>query len=138
MTSPDLEDVGRALIRLGRRIRDNKETGLTPDTLALFIELSSQIPDQIEDHPDKWTEEKDPLGALILNWVRTGEAIPPGTASKDITNALTRLRRNGYIVNDGTRKDPRWRTTSSEEQRKIQLSGRQRRNNYEKERASNA
>lgn len=123
MTVPeDVEryEAGKAFIRLGLKLKNGIDTGLDSETLALILSLATVIPEASEPTgPAKWSEEKDPVGALILNWIRTGEPIPTGSESADIRNALTRLRRNGLIENLGTRRDPKWTITTDATKAKV-------------------
>jgi hypothetical protein len=50
-----------------------------------------------------------PVEADILEKLRNGEAPPRGSNDKEVTNALTKLRRNGHIVNVGARRNPIWK-----------------------------
>lgn len=47
------------------------------------------------------------LDSSLVEKIRQGLPVTSG-GSKEITNALTRLRRNGIIYNQGTRKNPKW------------------------------
>lgn len=119
--SDEMYEIGKAFVRLGHQIKSGKDTGLDSETLSLLIKIAPSISNETGMGPAKWSEEKDPIGALILEWIRTDQPVPTGAINADIRNALTRLRRNGLIVNAGTRKDPKWRIASNEETHAIRL-----------------
>ncbi len=50
----------------------------------------------------------DSIEIKIYNAVKYWQPIPTGSGNKEIMNALTRLRRNGFIKNLGSRSHPRW------------------------------
>jgi hypothetical protein len=115
----EMYEAGKAFVRLGLKLKNGVDTGLDPETLAFMITVSKSIPEPSEKTgPPKWSEEKDPVGALILKWIKNGDPVPTGQ-SKDIRNALTRLRRNGFIENIGTRKDPMWSLTTDATKAKV-------------------
>lgn len=51
----------------------------------------------------------DEIEENLFNKIKNGQQIPTGSNDKNIMNALTRLRRNGYIKNFGTRSKPEWK-----------------------------
>jgi hypothetical protein len=136
MSEPnEMDEIGNAFIRLGWAIKNNRDTDIDPEVLAELLRLAPRIPKVARTGPPKWSEEKDPLGAMILRWIRTGEDdIPTGAVDKDTSNALTRLRRNGLIKNEGTRASPIWRLTTEDEQKEILEAGQLKRKHDDAER----
>lgn len=117
----DMNEIGNAFLSLGRALKANRDMGLDKETLSRLLELAPVIIAAKEQKwgPPKWSEEKDPVGALIIKWLRTGQTIPSGNSDTVVRNALTRLRRNGVIINRGSRSQPQWDFTTEEERKEV-------------------
>lgn len=50
-----------------------------------------------------------PLAIEILEKIKNGDDVPTGNNNKNVNNTLTKLRRNGLIVNTGSRARPDWK-----------------------------
>lgn len=118
--SSDMREIGNAFIRLGLALQNDRNTGLKEETLSKLLECVPEIISAKSDNagPPKWSEDKDPLGALILTCITNGDTLPTGT-NDTVKNALTRLRRNGLIVNRGTRAKPKWCLTTDDERQTV-------------------
>lgn len=55
----------------------------------------------------------DDLELELLEQIKLGNPIPTGSSNRSIMNALTRLRRNHFIENVGTRSRPQWKATGT-------------------------
>jgi hypothetical protein len=129
------QDLGRALIVLGRKLRDGVDPEVSSETLNTLLSLMSDLPEP--EGPQFVRQPKvDGLMELILEWIRNGDPVPTGSDHKTIQNALTKLRRNGQILNIGTARIPKWRLTTPDEQKQIAKEVRDRRKEYDLRRAS--
>lgn len=135
ITLKEKQDLGRSLIILGRKLRDGVDPEVSSETLNALRSLMSDLP-KAEEPKFVRQPKVDGLMDLILEWIRNDEPIPTGSEHKAIQNALTKLRRNGQIINDGTVRNAKWRLTTSEEQERISKEVRERRKIYDLQRAS--
>jgi hypothetical protein len=139
MPSPTLKnkaDLGRSLIVLGRKLRDGVDPEISDETLAALFSLAPNLPMPKDPKPGRQAKT-DSIMELILEWVKNGEPIPKGTDHQAIQNALTKLRRNGQIINVGRVRKAKWRITTPEEQEQIANDVRERRREYDLNRAAN-
>lgn len=133
LTIKEKKELGRSLIVLGRTLRDGVDPEISEEALSHILSLAPHLPKAEE--PQQVRQPKvDGLMELIFGWVRDGEPIPSGAHNKSVQNALTKLRRNGQIVNDGSVRSPKWRITTPGEQAQIANEVRERRKEYDRNR----
>lgn len=137
LSTDEVHNLGKSLILVGRDLRDGKSPNIDETTLRILIGLADQFPEAPKKHfgPAAKTDE---LMELILKWLREGEAIPTGYDHPGIMNAITKLRRNGQIFNEGTHRKPRWRLTTPEEQERLAEETREKRRKYDREKQKRA
>jgi len=128
------QELGRSLIVIGRKLRDGIDPEVSEETLDALRALIPDLP-KAEEPTGGRQPKVDELMELILGWVRDGETIPTGTGHKAIQNALTKLRRNGQILNEGSVQKPKWRVTTLDEKFRLAKEVRERRKEYDRQRA---
>lgn len=106
----------RNLVKLLNRIKTQKTIGKSEFSLAekvLGRKLLSELELVINEKPvNKGGFQEQPLPPValdILEKIQCEDNVPTGSTNKDISNALTLLRRRGFIVNTGTRRQPNWK-----------------------------
>jgi len=82
------------------------------------IVLASRLNVQSNDDLTLKRKERKALDEYLLAQIRQGLQVT-SNGDKEKTNALTRLRRNALIRNEGTRKTPKWVLVEPEPEESI-------------------